>query len=96
MRKSYKATNIAISLGLLATLVSCGSSNGGTAAPVDDVSTFEKTIEWSACKGKDAPKAPFECGFVSAPLDYRNATGKTIDIALVRIPQVRARPKASS
>ena len=93
MRKSYKATNIAISLGLLATLVSCGSSNEGTAAPVDDVSTFEKTIEWSACKGKDAPKAPFECGFVTAPLDYRNATGKTIDIALVRIPASEGKAK---
>ena len=93
MRKSYKATNIAISLGLLATLVSCGSSNEGTAAPVDDVISFEKTIEWSTCEGKDAPEAPFECGFVTVPLDYRNATGKTLDIALVRIPASEGKAK---
>jgi pimeloyl-ACP methyl ester carboxylesterase len=86
MRKSRKATNIAISLGLLATLVGCGSSDSDTVAPVDDVSSFEKTIEWSTCEGEDAPEAPFECGSVTVPLDYRNATGKTLDIALVRIP----------
>jgi pimeloyl-ACP methyl ester carboxylesterase len=57
-----------------------------TAAAVDDVSSFEKAIEWSACEGEDAPKAPFECGFVTVPLDYRDATGKTIDIALIRLP----------
>ena len=93
MRKSRKATNIAISLGLLATLVGCGSSDSGMAAPVDDVSSFEKTIEWSTCEGKDAPEAPFECGFVAVPLDYRNATGKTLDIALVRIPASGGKPK---
>jgi pimeloyl-ACP methyl ester carboxylesterase len=93
MRKSYKATNIAISLGLLATLVSCGSSDSGTAAPVDDVSSFEKTIEWSECEGDDAPEAPFECGFVTVPLDYRNATGKTLEIALVRIPASEGKAK---
>lgn len=93
MRKSFKATNIAISLGLLATLVGCGSSDSGTAAPVDDVSSFEKTIEWAACEGKDAPESPFECGFVNVPLDYRNATGKTLDIALVRIPASEGKSK---
>lgn len=93
MRKSRKATKMAISLALLATLVGCGSSDSGTAAPVDDVSSFEKTIEWSTCEGKDAPVAPFECGFVAVPLDYRNATGKTLDIALVRIPASEGKPK---
>jgi pimeloyl-ACP methyl ester carboxylesterase len=93
MRKSRKATNIAISLGLLATLMGCGSSDSGTAAPVDDVGSFEKTIEWSACEGKDSPEAPFECGFVTVPLDYRNAKGKTLDIALVRIPASEGKSK---
>ena len=94
MRKSYKATKILISYGLAALLVaSCGSSDSGTAAPVDDVSSFEKTIEWSACEGEDAPEAPFECGFVTAPLDYRNASGKTIEIALVRIPASEGKAK---
>ena len=95
MRKSYKATNIAISLGLLATLVGCGSSDSGTAAPVDDVSAFEKTIKWSACEGKDAPEAPFECGTVTVPLDYRKATGKTLDIAVVRIPASEGKSKGA-
>jgi pimeloyl-ACP methyl ester carboxylesterase len=93
MRKSRKATNIAISLGLLVTLVGCGSSDSDTVAPVDDVSSFEKTIEWSTCEGEDAPEAPFECGSVTVPLDYRNATGKTLDIALVRIPASEGKPK---
>lgn len=95
MRKSFKATNIAISLGLLATLVGCGSSDSGTASPVDDVSSFEKTIKWSACEGKDAPEAPFECGTVTVPLDYRDATGKTLDIAVVRIPASDGKSKGA-
>ena len=87
MRKSHKATKTLISYGLLTVLIaSCGSSGVNTAAPVDDVSSFEKAIEWSACEGEDAPKAPFECGFVTVPLDYRDATGKTIEIALIRLP----------
>jgi pimeloyl-ACP methyl ester carboxylesterase len=93
MKKSRKATNIAISLGLLATLVGCGSSDSGTVAPADDVSSFEKTIEWSTCEGKDAPEDPFECGSVTVPLDYRDATGKSLDIALVRIPASEGKPK---
>ena len=93
MRKSRKATSIAISLGLLATLAGCGSSNSGTAAPVDDVMSFEKSIEWSTCQGKDAPEAPFECGFVTVPFDYRNSSGKTLKIAVVRIPASEGKSK---
>ena len=81
MRKSRKATKTLISYGLLTVLIaSCGSSGVNTAAPVDDVSSFEKAIEWSACEGEDAPKAPFECGFVTVPLDYRDATGNEVDL----------------
>ncbi|MEY3657206.1 MAG: hypothetical protein RL114_1564, partial [Actinomycetota bacterium] len=35
MRKSYKATNIAISLGLLATLVGCDAGSEKAARPLD-------------------------------------------------------------
>jgi pimeloyl-ACP methyl ester carboxylesterase len=87
MRKSRKATKTLISYGLLAVLIAaCSSSEVNTAAPVDDVSSFEKAIEWSACEGEDAPMSPFECGFVTVPLDYRDATGKTIEIAVIRLP----------
>ena len=93
MRKSRKATNIAISLGLLAVVAGCGSSESHTASPVDNVSSFEKKISWGACKGADAPAEPFECGSVTVPLDYRDAQGKTIKIALIRLPASEGKAK---
>ena len=45
-----------------------------------------KEIIWEKCVGKDAPVAPFECGFVDAPIDYRQPEGDKTSIALVRLP----------
>lgn len=73
--------------------MSCSSSDSGTAAPVDDVSSFEKKITWGACEGNEAPVAPFECGSVTAPLDYRDIKGKSIDIALIRLPASEGKAK---
>ena len=69
MRKSYKATKVAISLGLLATLVGCDAGSEKPARPLD---RFVKPIAWAACKGVDAPKAPFECAAMKVPLDYKD------------------------
>ena len=92
MRKSYKATNIAISLGLLATLVGCDAGSEKAARPLN---RFVKPIQWAACEGKDAPKAPFECATLTAPLDYKNIKGDTIDIAMIRIPASEGKSKGA-
>jgi pimeloyl-ACP methyl ester carboxylesterase len=90
MRKSRKATNIAISLGLLATLVGCEAGSEKAARPLD---RFVKPLEWAPCTGEDAPEAPFECATMTAPLDYKNVKGETIDIAMIRIPASEAETK---
>ena len=83
MRKSHKATKIAISLGLLATLVGCEAGSEKAARPLD---RFVKPLEWAACTGEDAPEAPYECATMTAPLDYKNVKGETIDIEMIRVP----------
>jgi pimeloyl-ACP methyl ester carboxylesterase len=90
MRKSRKATNIVISLGLLATLVGCEAGSEKAARPLD---RFVKPLEWAPCTGEDAPEAPFECATMTAPLDYKNVKGETIDIAMIRIPASEAETK---
>jgi len=40
-------------------------------------------IAWSKCY---AQLGPFECGTVQVPLDYDNANGATISVAVVRLP----------
>ncbi len=90
MRKSYKATNIAISLGLLVALAGCDAGSEKLARPLD---RFVKPVQWAACEGKDAPKAPFECATVTAPLDYKNVKGDTIDIAMIRLPATEGKSK---
>jgi hypothetical protein len=90
MRKSRKATKIAISLGLLATLVGCEAGSEKVARPLD---RFVKPLEWAACKGEDAPESPFECATLTAPLDYENVKGETIEIAMIRIPASEGKAK---
>lgn len=67
---------------LLTLLYSCSSENPITQTKDDAV----KEIDWQTCDGKDAPEAPFECGFVDAPVDYRHPEGDKISIALIRLP----------
>ena len=58
-----------------------------SAAPIAQTKDADvKEIEWKACMGKDAPEAPFECGFVDAPIDYRHPEKDKISIALIRLP----------
>ena len=67
---------------LSAALYACSSSTPIAQNKDGDV----KEIEWKTCAGKDAPKTPFECGFVDAPVDYRHPEGDKISIALIRLP----------
>lgn len=80
MNTSARSLVAALSTAALLALAAC--SGGG----VDNVESFEKKVSWGACKGKDAPGDPYECATVSVPLDYRDADGDTITIALVRVP----------
>lgn len=92
MRKSFKATNIAISLGLLVALAGCEAGSEKAARPLD---RFVKPLIWAACKGEDAPKAPYECATLKAPLDYKNVKGDTLDIAMIRIPASEGKSKGA-
>jgi pimeloyl-ACP methyl ester carboxylesterase len=90
MRKSRKATKIAVSLGLLASLVGCEAGSEKVARPLD---RFVKPLEWAACTGEEAPKAPYECTTMTAPLDYKNVKGETINIAMIRVPAASGEAK---
>lgn len=55
------------------------------AAEQADAVTFGSTpIAWEACP--DAPVAGLECAVYAVPLDYRDPTGATIQLALRRVP----------
>ncbi|GAA1390183.1 alpha/beta fold hydrolase [Kitasatospora putterlickiae] len=58
---------------------------------------------WQACSapsaaqgGGQAPGAPWECATVKAPLDYAEPTGRTIDLALIRLRTAGAQPRLGS
>ena len=51
------------------------AAGGGAAAP--------SKVAWSKCF---AQFGPFECGTVQVPLDYDQSSGRTISIALTRLP----------
>ncbi|WP_185994451.1 alpha/beta hydrolase [Nocardioides campestrisoli] len=53
---------------------------GATEAPSPDLQPYySQTLEWSEC-------GEFECGWLEAPLDYEDPDGKTIDLALLKVP----------
>ena len=81
MLHTKRGLSVVASFALIA-LASCSADGNGTAT----VEITDATIEWSACDGKDAPDAPFECATLEVPLDYEEPDLATIEIALVRIP----------
>jgi pimeloyl-ACP methyl ester carboxylesterase len=63
-------------------LFACSST-----APIAQIKDADvKEVEWKTCVGKDAPEAPFECGFVDAPVDYYHPEGDRVSVALIRLP----------
>ena len=63
-------------------LFACSST-----APIAQIKDADvKEVEWKTCVGKDAPGAPFECGFVDAPVDYYHPEGDRVSVALIRLP----------
>src|SRR6266513_1036663 len=70
-------TKLRAFLASVALLCVCaGASAGGAAAGPGK-------IAWSKCY---AQQGPFQCGTVQVPLDYDNANGATISLAVVRLP----------
>ena len=74
-------------LSFILLISACGSVG------IDSVEKFKKELSWSACTGKGAPGAPFECSILAVPVDYRNAAGDTAYIALVRLPASAGKAK---
>ncbi|MFN5602221.1 MAG: alpha/beta hydrolase, partial [Acidimicrobiaceae bacterium] len=74
-------------MGFALLAAACGG-NG-----VDNVDSFEKTLSWGDCKGKDAPEDPFQCATLTVPANYRDAGGDTLKIALVRLPASEGKAK---
>ena len=87
MRKSRLSVPAALAVALALVVAACGG-NG-----VDNVDSFEKTLSWGDCKGDDAPTDPFQCATLTVPADYRNASGDTLKIALVRLPASEGKAK---
>lgn len=52
-------------------------------ADADLARFYTQTLTWGPCD--DAARGS-ECGTVTVPLDYRNPTGRTLDLAVLRIP----------
>ena len=54
---------------------------GSTEAPAPDLTPFySQTLSWEPCRDD------FECATLTVPIDYRDPTGDTIDLALLKDP----------
>ena len=62
-----------------------GGSNGGSQsdAPQGLESFYNQTIDWKDCSNETTT---FQCGTVTVPLDYDHPDGRTITIALKKLP----------
>ncbi len=45
-------------------------------------SFYSQRIDWAPCKSNDT----HDCGTLTVPVDYRDPTGETFDLALLRVP----------
>jgi pimeloyl-ACP methyl ester carboxylesterase len=75
----------------LVTTFSISACGAGDA--IDNVDSYTQKLSWGDCTGKDAPKDPYECTTVTVPVDYRNADGDSMKIALVRLPTSEGKAK---
>ena len=63
---------------------STGSPDGSQSdAPQGLESFYSQTIDWKDCSDGTSP---FQCGTVTVPLDYEHPDGRTITIALKKLP----------
>ena len=66
-----------------ATASTTGASASRTSAPQGLESFYSQTIDWQDCSDGTSP---FRCGTVTVPLDYEHPDGRTITIALKKLP----------
>ena len=65
---------------------SSGSSQSDV--PQELESFYSQTIDWQDCSDGTSP---FQCGTVTVPLDYEHPDGRTITLALKKLPASDAR-----
>ncbi len=65
------------------TASSTGASTSQTNVPQGLESFYSQTIDWKDCSDGTSP---FQCGTVTVPLDYEHPDGRTITIALKKLP----------
>ena len=73
-----------------------GGSNGstGATAPKGLESFYHQDLTWTDCPD-DATGTAFQCATVTVPLDYDHPQGKTITVALKKLPSTSSSPRGS-
>ena len=73
-----------------------GGSTGSTGASVPKglESFYNQNLTWTDCTD-DATGTAFQCATVTVPLDYDNPQGKTITVALKKLPSTSSSPRGS-
>jgi len=73
-----------------------GGSTGSTGASVPKglESFYNQDLTWTDCTD-DATGTAFQCATVTVPLDYDNPQGKTITVALKKLPSTSSSPRGS-
>ena len=73
-----------------------GGSTGstGAGAPKGLESFYNQDLTWTDCTD-DATGTAFQCATVTVPLDYDNPQGKTITVALKKLPSTSSSPRGS-
>ncbi|NUS43612.1 MAG: alpha/beta fold hydrolase [Mycobacteriaceae bacterium] len=62
------------------------------AAPADPLARFSgQHLDWKSCGNKDLDPAGARCAEVTVPLDYADPAGRTLAVAISRIPATDAR-----
>jgi pimeloyl-ACP methyl ester carboxylesterase len=73
-------------LALASLTASAGAIRARSKAIATPTTTGIAPLDWTACEGG----GEWECATLAAPLDYADATGKTIDLAVTRLPAADA------
>ena len=73
-----------------------GGSTGstGAGAPKGLESFYNQDLTWTDCTD-DATGTAFQCATVTVPLDYDHPQGKTITVALKKLPSTSSSPRGS-
>lgn len=80
---------VALVAGAYAVRSNSNAVTVATIQSVPDVAT--PTLTWANCSGTNAPAAPFQCATLKAPLNYREPSGATVSVALVRLPATKSK-----